>query len=37
MPRVKMTRTARIALWFVQCYLVVLLILLMVKFIKVIF
>jgi len=37
MPRVKMTRMTRIALWFVQCYLVVLLILLLVKFVKVIF
>lgn len=37
MPRVQMTRLTRIALAFVQCYLVILLILLLVKFIKVIF
>jgi hypothetical protein len=36
MPRVKMTRTTKIALYFLRFYLVFLLILIIVKFLKVI-
>jgi hypothetical protein len=36
MPRVKMTRTTKIALYFLRFYLVFLLILIIVKFFKVI-
>ena len=36
MPRVKMTRTTKIALYFLRFYLVFLLILIIVRFLKVI-
>lgn len=36
MPRVQMTRTKKIILFFLQFYLVVLVILLLVKFLKVV-
>ncbi len=35
MPRVQMTRTARAALYFLRFYLIVLLILILVKFLRV--
>lgn len=35
MPRVQMTRTTRIALYFLRFYLIVLLALIVVKFVKV--
>jgi hypothetical protein len=36
MPRVKLTRPARVLLWVLQIYLVVLLVLILVRFLRVV-